>query len=375
MKKPVRKYPKIPLRVIPFILSCLFLLCISKLFAQDQTFIAVDIPQVDWQPKGYVLEGFTDERTNQELGQIFISPSYVQLGRLERSVSDILGQLAPSPQIADHNNMVFGRVMDLRVEEKVISSNVVEGKIHLSYAFEQLKNDRFSHLLDYQGGVTYKRSIHRTDLIGSALGKALVAGLSHFNDWMEAEIQSNPSFSTQLHLSIENYEANEVGDTLFYHPDRPLTWEDFKDRPRSGSRFAASIFPSFSIDGDTELIDGELVLNMKLKVYMLKNASWVSADSKNAYGLNHEQRHFDLVKIVGERFRNRLLIMGLDPEDYESEINFEYLEAFREMNRLQAAYDEATSHGRNKQAQAQWDKLIDEILASQAWYKVDEFLR
>ncbi|WP_143960518.1 hypothetical protein [Litoribacter populi] len=355
--------------------AILIFFIIPDLQAQQYTVIPIETPVIEWQPRGYVFEGFTDERSQEALGGVFVTNTQVRSGHLESEIGEIMSRITPSPQKSGQNNVVYGRVMELSVEEKVLSSNVVEGRINLSYAFEQLKNDSFSHLLDYQGGVTYKRSTHRTDLIGSALGKALAAGLRHFHEWMEDEMQINPSFSTELLISIENYEEVEVGDTVFYHAERPLTWDDFKDRPNSGSRFAASIFPSFSIDGDSEVVDGKLILNMRLKVFMLKNASWVAGDSKNTYGLNHEQRHFDLVKIVGERFRQMLLTMDLDPEDYDSEINFEYLEAFREMNRLQAAYDEATAHGRNKQAQAEWDKLIDEVLETQNWHLVDQLLR
>ena len=106
-------------------------------------------------------------------------------------------------------------------------------------------------------------------------------------------------------------------------------------------------------------------MDLILKVYMIKSASWAFPIVKSSYSLNHEQRHFDLVKLISERFKAKLLSEKLSPDNYEGIINFEYLEFYREMNRLQEQYDKETNHGSNKAMQDEWNRRIDAELNAQ----------
>jgi hypothetical protein len=61
---------------------------------------------------------------------------------------------------------------------------------------------------------------------------------------------------------------------------------------------------------------------------------------------------------VVEKFKERLRKAELTIDDYDSEIQYQFLESFREMNRDQEQYDEETGHGLNATAQAAWDEKI-----------------
>jgi hypothetical protein len=361
-------------KIFPSLLMLFFALIFSAA-GQQPLQINLQPEPLGWTPAGYHFAGATDERENRgPIGKILTQGRSVP-ALFQDSPEYALETFAKKSVQKDQNQRpVYIRLVDLEISERENENGIVEGQVNLHFAFDLLRNDVFSHLVDYQGGVSYRRSGHRTDLVEPALRRAVSAGLKYFNDWMQKEAFRNIKLVEHLQLKIQDYPVKESGDTVFYASDRPLAWDDFKDKPRIGSPYAAAIFPSFALEGDSELIDGQVHLQMDLKVYMLKDASWVAADAKDVYGLNHEQRHFDLVKIVAERFRKRLLEMDLDPEDYNSEINYQYLEAYREMNRIQAAYDEATAHGRNKNAQARWNRLIDEIIAHKDWARLDKIL-
>ena len=60
----------------------------------------------------------------------------------------------------------------------------------------------------------------------------------------------------------------------------------------------------------------------------------------------------------------KLLSEKLNPDNYEGIINFEYLEFYREMNRLQERYDQETNHGINKAKQDEWNRWIDAQLGT-----------
>jgi hypothetical protein len=132
--------------------------------------------------------------------------------------------------------------------------------------------------------------------------------------------------------------------------------------PRRGSHYAAEVFTSFSYEGKSSVKDGIVQLNLQLKAYMLKNSSWARADVRNDYALNHEQRHFDITKLVMERFKQKIQPDSLTVDDYNSIVQYQFLESFREMNRLQERYDRETNHGINQGLQDIWNHRIDEEL-------------
>ncbi|WP_143308650.1 DUF922 domain-containing protein [Chitinophaga vietnamensis] len=147
-------------------------------------------------------------------------------------------------------------------------------------------------------------------------------------------------------------------DTIFYSLARPLKWEDFQGRPSANGPSAAVTYSSFAYEGSSRAIKDTLQINLDMQVFFIKSASWVRADARTAYGLAHEQLHFDITRLVVERFKQRLKQTALNRDDYDSVIQYQYLEAFREMNRLQYAFDRETRHGLDPAAQLRWrDKI------------------
>ena len=177
---------------------------------------------------------------------------------------------------------------------------------------------------------------------------------------MEKEAGKNEKLAHSVKVMISDYRVDLQDDTVFYDPERPLAWTDFKGRPRMGN-FAASIFASIAYEGNSRLVDGAVEIDLFFKTYMLKSSSWVRG-TNNAYGLNHEQRHFDIAQLITERLKIKLSKMTLLPHNFDREVSFEFLEAYREMNRLQEDYDRETSHGMNNAAQLRWDVRIDDEL-------------
>jgi len=254
------------------------------------------------------------------------------------------------------------KIHETAITEKRGSTGIVEGNIQLHFSFHFLGEEAPLHLVDYRGGVSYKRSARQSELVESALRRSLGAALRYFHDWIEVEAVDNVKLARGINLTFFDVNNNPDADTVFYSPERHLVFEDFRARPTPGSRYAASIFTSFSLEVASEIIDGILEVNIISKAYMLKDQSWARGESKNEWTLNHEQRHFDITLIVMERLKHTLLHLEIYPDEYDSVINYYYLEAFREMNQLQDRYDRETRHGMDKGAQERWNKKLDHAL-------------
>ena len=122
------------------------------------------------------------------------------------------------------------------------------------------------------------------------------------------------------------------------------------------------MYVSIGYNENVTLVNGIVNVAIAVKTYMPKSAAWVKGGAGTDHSLNHEQRHFDIAKIVAERFKRKILAENLPVDNFDGPINVEYLEIFREMDRLQKKYDGETNHGTDPAAQTRWNERIDREL-------------
>jgi hypothetical protein len=142
-------------------------------------------------------------------------------------------------------------------------------------------------------------------------------------------------------------------DTIFY-PARKLRWTDFRGTPSMRGPSAAVAFTSFAYEGSSLLRKDTLQITLSLQVFFIRSASWVRSGNMDSYSLAHEQLHFDITYLVARRFMQKVRQLPLTRDDYDSMVQYEYLESFREMNRLQEEFDGETRHGTIVSAQQEW---------------------
>ncbi|HVV54206.1 MAG TPA: hypothetical protein VHC47_02710, partial [Mucilaginibacter sp.] len=158
-----------------------------------------------------------------------------------------------------------------------------------------------------------------------------------------------------------DYAENPEGDTIYYSVKRPLTWADFRDGVMDDA-FQAEVFTSIGYTEKMAVSKGVVILDIALKVDLPKSDCLVKPGGRDDYALNHEQRHFDIAKIVAERFKHKILAMQLPVDDYDGPIDMQYFETLRELTAMQKRYDNETRHGLDRAMQAEWDKKIDQEL-------------
>ncbi|MBC7746115.1 MAG: hypothetical protein H7096_13550 [Flavobacterium sp.] len=257
---------------------------------------------------------------------------------------------------------IIFNIKEFNVSENLQPDGTVKGDIKLTVSFEIIKNSQRIILVEYNGGSKYTRSANNLKVLEPALSRTVINSIQYFNKWINLEINTNEKLADRLVINIKDFESSVKNDTVYYSRTRKLVWSDFKSRSDLSSRFDAEIFPFFSFDQSGDLNMGVLSVQLVLKAYLVKSFSWVRASAQTSQTLNHEQRHFDLVKIVANNFKQKVLKANLNIHNYQGILTVEYLESLREMNRLQVKYDLETNHGTALFNQQKWNKLIDDDL-------------
>ncbi|WP_240676202.1 hypothetical protein [Botryobacter ruber] len=326
---------------------------------------------LDFTPKEFYIANVTDERKDRA-AVAYLLPEVKMAGQQPGAAQaiDLQGggqqairafMLESLPRNTQLRPVTI-RLKECRVTEIPGATGMVNGRIAIAMAFEYKRGEEVVQLMEYQGGARYVRPASQQAVVEPTLRQALGESLRYLNNWMNQEADTNLKLAKAIRLHIADFAPATEIDTVYYTSTRPLTWNDFKAKPRAGSKFSASIFPGFAYEGRSEVIKGVLHLHLTMKVYMVPENSWTK-DTKSAYGLNHEQRHFDVAKLVAERYKQKLQSGIVTLEDYNSIIQYQFIEFYREMNRLQEQYDAETGHGLNTAAQAKWDKKIAAELA------------
>lgn len=316
--------------------------------------------------KSYYLLDLSDMRNgkSQTLGTININGKSVRLetGKpLNREVSD---HWKLSTRGASEGALPLEVLIDeFAITERRITANKIAGEMRVKFTFQWTRGDKKLFLTDYITSTNYTRPEQGFD--HEAMIRRLVnGGMRHFDQWMGQNDGKNPLLARNVTLVFRDSDYPSQKDTVYYSQDKKLTWYDFQGNTnRPSTRYAAAVFSSMAYEGNSRMSPSGIQVLISLKVFMVRSMSWGKAEARNAYTLAHEQTHFDIARIVAERFKERLKKLDLSIEDYDSQIQYEFLEAFREMNDEQEMYDEETRHGLDVATQATWAEKVNAEIA------------
>ncbi len=162
-------------------------------------------------------------------------------------------------------------------------------------------------------------------------------------------------------LSFGNPQARV--DSVFWCPQRPLVWTDFKsDSKQNGAATTTVIIHRW-----VETQAGS-VLYVKA-VFLREKSSYNPADTTNDL-LNHEARHFDIAELVARRTRR-----DLSGRTFTRSTRKQAYERLRSMNgdfkSLNNVYDSDSGDSQNKEGQLKWNKYISAQLKALEQYAVD----
>ena len=340
----------------------------------DQTIILQDEP-IRTKNRAYFIAEVKDGRLEKgkvaSLINAVISANKITATKEQ---ADLMGGTATAvKQFINHNlpqnvkgHAIVAEIKELRVTETALPNNRVQGRVNIAMSFSLKYNeDITTHLVDYHSTATYNRPLNVV-AIGTAepmLRHTIENAFVYFDSWISIQANDNPKLAKGVRVTFSDFIERDKpqDDTVYYSPSRPLTWNDFRDHPHS-TRFTAEVLPGFGYSENAEVENGVIKVHLAMKVYLPKSSCWVRDGGMSDYSLNHEQRHFDIVKLVSEHFKEKIAALKLPVYNYEGPVNVQYFESFREMDQLQKQYDNETGHGLNEGAQQRWNERIDKEL-------------
>ena len=257
------------------------------------------------------------------------------------------------------------RIPELSVTETPGSNRLIDGRIQLkleAYALFDGKeilicHTRSSSKFNRSYGTAHEKAYE--PLIRSLWSSCL----NYVNNYIDENKYKLEAFNQGSQIIFKPYQTRNSGDTVHY-ASRRVTWNDFKGPVRNRSGYAAAIFTSIGLQTELRIIDRKLTATIRPQVFMIPSQSWAKPAGRSREGLEHEQLHFDITQVVMNRLIERLkLIEAGTMDDLHSQIQYEYLEAFKEMNRLQEEYDSESNHNLNSPGQLKWKLKVSEWLS------------
>ncbi len=327
-------------------------------FAQySDKWISLKYESVIHKPNHFYFSKILDERRDKsKVGEVYgINQLEKHLKLSGGTNKNLQNYLSKTFEKNTSEYPIMFKIKELFVDES-IDNLKIKGKCKIKVVYSLQRDTTEFELTDFQTAITYTRSLGDYNNYELLLSKVLDKSVNYFNEWMVENYDKNSKLIKSINLVIKpDYlmDNPEKGDTIFWSPTRKVTWNDFKGAMPRNTKYSAQIFNNFEYAAPLKLGDGILTIELQMKVYMLKSLSWTSSTSLSDYSIAHEQLHFDLTKLIVERFKEKAKQI-LTVDNYDSELQLLFIEMYREMNRVQKEYDDDTNHSINTFSQQKW---------------------
>ena len=344
----------------------LFFALPSPTFAQySDKWISLKYESVRHHPNQFHFSKVIDDRKDRgKIGTIYGENQEIKFLKLSGGINKTIQNYFPKSIIKDTSNYpILFKIKELSMDE-ILSSKKIKGKCKIKVSYSFLRDTSEIELTDFQTSITYNRTLGDYNNYENLMSKVIEKSVAYFDEWMNENYDDNPKLIRSLNVVLRaDYEMDspEKGDTIFWSPSRKITWSDFTGIMPKTSKYSAQIFNNFEYFAPLKLTDGVLTIALQMKVYMLRSGSWTSSTALSDYSMAHEQLHFDIAKLVVERFKQKTKQI-LTVDNYDSELQLLFIEMYREMNRLQREYDDESNHSINVGGQLKWQTQISEEL-------------
>lgn len=330
----------------------------------SQKLLTLSPEKVSFSPSFSIVD-VTDARPQREnIGQAFISVTQKEAINFkigtEAAIKKFLTQSLTNKETP---LSLRYRILDLKITESKLPNGNFSGQVQLKVAFDRIGKKDTVLLTETTTSTSFIRSDPQmpNSRYESILVSLLSKSLEYFDKWLTLNGSKHEALIKGVKIIFLPENDVNDNDTIYYHT-RKINWDDFRGKP-TNTRYGAAIFANFAYGASFQVIDSYIVAKISTKTYMVRGMSWVQPNALSDYALAHEQLHFDIAKLITERFKKKIAAMQADLIiDLNSMIQYEYLESYREMNQLQKQYDSDSNHSLYRQGQIDWEMKVKKWL-------------
>jgi hypothetical protein len=250
----------------------------------------------------------------------------------------------------------------LSFSEKSDSQKIIYGQFEFKGSFYITTGQDSITIFPFKYSVKYRRKPSERDKLEDVLKSKLIDLNINLEKWFEKNYAKNYFLARHVTVKTTDFTPNFIDSDTLYFFQRKVKLDDFLTVEKRKSKYSGQIFTSMGYQSTVRMSNDTVYLNMEIKVYQIKGMSWIIEEAKTKYVLDHEQTHFNISQLVAEKFKQHIKDEAITPTDYDSRIQYLYIEYFRKIYQLQSQYDSETEHGLNKNEQGRWEKYIDEEL-------------
>jgi hypothetical protein len=169
-----------------------------------------------------------------------------------------------------------------------------------------------------------------------------------------------------IRFVLSSYVSHDRSEeTIPWQEGRSLTWNDFRGVPEKRNSVASTYY-----NISTSVADHKEYCTVGITAIFFPTLSWKQKDRDDKIILIHEQRHFDITELFARKLRKRIKSEKFNSAaELESRLEKFYEENDKAMEACQEEYDRQTDHSRNGQKQREWNKRIEQAIASLKDYK------
>lgn len=345
-------------------IKILCLILILVLEAYSQKLLSLSPEKLSFSPSFSIVD-VTDTRPQRDnIGQTFISASQKESINFKAGTEAAIKKfLTQSLSNKETPLLLRYRILELKITESKLPNGNFSGQIQLKVAFDRIGKKDTVFLTETTTSTSFVRSDPQmsNSRYESILGSIFSKSVEYFDKWLTLNGSKHEALIKGVKVIFMPENDVNDNDTIYYQT-RKISWDDFRGKP-TNTRYGAAIFANFAYGASFHVIDSYIVAKISTKTYMVRGMSWVQPNALSDYALAHEQLHFDIAKLVTERFKKKIAAMQADLIiDLNSMIQYEYLESYREMNQLQKQYDSDSNHSLYRQGQIDWEMKVKKWL-------------
>lgn len=245
-------------------------------------------------------------------------------------------------------------VLQLKVTEKVVGLKE-QADLHTQFGF--FRNGK--KIIDYSGTSYIQSGMDVSPYIGKLVSQSLENVLQEFDRWWrDNKARYDDSRKDEITVNTLLKRESKDPDQIPFSSDVPLQIADFQGKPDELSIALAATYSGFQIQYEMKNEHTGTSVTVQVLPYFDRTKSWMKPNRNPGYVLQHEQQHFNITAIKTYALIAAIQSFRFTVAGFNDEINALQKRYSKEMEQMQAQYDQETKHGTIKEQQQLWESRI-----------------